>query len=316
MAPEQARQLVGWLLSLFVSVALPVGLAYGGITTSKADEIVIGIVTFAALLLLETSSQIHRIAAREKREEELWMLREACDTQLLNVSRCFVRLTREALGERDLFVAHFRKKIRELTEAISEVAERRQLRVRADHFLTVDNVLDAFIGDTERVWRYTWAIEGDAKLFDEFAWKRYFERTETMVESGNINEARTILVVDDVRAAQPPRVLKLLDFFHTNKGFAVRLMNREHFRTLCEDNSVPPTYIDFGIYGERLLFLTEQYEPEITGVFTKDPTEIHHYKNLFDSMWGSPSVARRNPSLATAHVTLEQLYEFDETLHT
>jgi hypothetical protein len=75
---------------------------------------------------------------------------------------------------------------------------------------------------------------------------------------------------------------------------------------------MPSNYIDFGIYGDILLFLTEQYEPEIIGVFTKNRTQIQHYRHLFDSMWGS-AIARKNPSTAVERVTLEELYAFDET---
>lgn len=314
MDSREVWRQIGILLALLVvSILITLLPDWGQFQFSKSDEVFFGLLLFNVGLLIDVVFLVNRIAIRGKQEEALWLLREPCDAELLNVSRCFTRIAREAYGTRDLFVAHFKREIHELAENISEVADRRQLRVQADHFLNVDNVLDAFHSQGERIWRYTWAVDGSQPLFDELAWKRYFERTATMVEGGAIKEARIILVVPNKGTATHPRVQKLLDFFHTNKNFNCCLVNRDHFQTLCVDNGVPGSYIDFGIYGDRLLFLTEQYEPEIVGVFTKAPDQIQHYCSLFDSMWGSPSVARRNPSTATQQVQLADLYDFDET---
>jgi hypothetical protein len=307
LAQEHSRQILILVLSLVFSVVVPFGLHQSGTTTSREGEFILGGTLFCAFLLIDVMWLTQKVASREHREQELWVLREDCDKELLNVSRCYVRVTRESYGPRDLFVSHFRREIHGLAEQIAEVAERRQLRVQAEHFLNVDNVLDAFQGDDDPIWRYTWGVDNAEPLFDELAWRRYFERTTTMLEAGQIKEARTILIVGDSQGAQSPRVQKLLDFFQTNKGFSCRLVDRADFTELYSG-----PYIDFGIYGNRLLFLTERYEPNITGLFTKDPAQIQHYCRVFDSMWSSTSVARNKPYRATARVTLEELYEFDE----
>jgi hypothetical protein len=294
-------------VSIFVAI-LPVWTRF---SFSTFHKIALAVLLFIAQLLVKTFWEINKIAAREIREEELWTLVEECDKELLCMRSCFVQIARESYGPRDLFVTHFKKEIHQLAEKIKGVAERRELRVQADHFLNVDNVLDAFQGASELIWRYTWPIDDRHKLFDEHAWKRYFDTTVKMAEQGHIKEIRTVLVLDDPGLIQNPRVQKLLDFFHTNKGFECYTINRRDYRSICADNGVPPIYIDFGIYGDILLFLTEQYEPEIVGLFTKDPTKIEHYCRLFDSMWGS-AIARRNPSSVVQPVSLEELYTFDE----
>lgn len=313
-ALREARQTVVLLVSLLISILSGMLTNLGGrFAFTPPEQIILGGLVFCGLQLVEVAWLANKVAARERQEEELWLLRESIDGELLNVSRCFVRVAREAYGENDLFVAHFRREIHQLAESIGEVAERRQLRVQADHFLTVDNVLDAFQGDAERIWRYTWTVEGEHRLFDELAWKRYFEKTAAMVERGEIKEVRTLLVIEKQEALESPRMRRLLDFFHTNKGFRCCIANRNDVRLLCNDNSGMTNCIEFGIYGDRLLFLTEQYEPQVRGVFTKDPGTIKHYCKLFDSMWSSASVASANPSTATARVTLAELYKFDET---
>jgi len=308
---ELKRQIVVLVVSLLASFAFVWIFDLTGVDFSTSEQFIFGVLLFVAFLLLDVFFLANKIAGREAREEELWTLREPFDKDLTNVRNCFIRIIRESYGDKDLFVAHFTKQVHQLGESIMDVAEKRELRVQADHFLSVENVLDAFQGDSERIWRYTWPIHAEQRLFDDHPWKHYFEKTTTMVEQAEIKEIRAVLVLDEPQLVEAPRVKRLLDFYHTNRGFECFIINQQDFQSICTANSVPVHYIDFGIYGNRLLFLTEQYEPEIIGVFTKDTTRIQHYKNLFDSLWGSVSVGRKNPSTAAQRVTLEELYEFD-----
>jgi hypothetical protein len=298
-----------FFLSLVLVTLLPPRI---GVTLSTPEKIVIGGLFFCAPILIRIFWLASKVAARVEHEEKLWDLCEDCDTQLHNIRSCFVQIIRERYGPNDLFVTHFQKELDELAKKIKEVAERRQLRVRADHFLNVDNVLDAFQGARDRIWRYAWPIDGDHKLFDDLAWKRYFEKTTKMAKQREIKEIRTVLVLDDAKLFDSPRVQKLFDFFHTNEGFDCYTISAGDFRAICSDTGLSPNYIDFGIYGDILLFLTEQYEPDIVGVFSKDQATIKRYSHLFDSIWES-AIARKNPSRTLEHVTLEELYAFDET---
>lgn len=309
------RQILVLVLQLVVSVLVTIWPDWGRLEFTKADEVLLGSSLFVAFLLLDILWVTSRLAARNSREDSLWIIRDECDTHLRNISQSYARLLRDAYGSSDLFVGHFRSAVRRLEQSITEVAESRRLRVQADHFLNVDNVLDAFQGDSELIWRYTWDInDGSDRLFDELAWRRYFERTADMVRGGQIKEVRTILVLDDANVTSAPRIEALLRFFRTHSGFSCCTVLKEDFRTLCNDSDVPGKCIDFGIYGRRLLFLTEQYEPSVTGVFTKDQALIERFCRLFDSMWGSPSVAKPNPNRGTDTVTLEELYALDESL--
>ena len=217
------------------------------------------------------------------------------------------------------FIEFLRRRLVLIRELLSDdgslylhLAEKGELRVRADHFLNVENVTDSFLGDTDRILRHIWPIQGNEKLFDNLPGKRYFEVTGDMARNGQITCIRSIVIFDEPSVAQTPRVMKLLDFFKTNTVVECRVMQHADYETLCTDNSIAP-HCDFGIYGNRLLFLTQQYEPVIAGTFTKDTDLIARYIRLFDSMWNSLSVTKQNPSQATTAVSVEELFTFDET---
>src|SRR6266436_10287137 len=125
-----------------------------------------------------------------------------------------------------------------------------------------------------------------------------------MVMHGKLNGIRAMFVFDDLTICNSPRVKKLLDFFQTHKGLECRIVRKDDFEAISTSNGIPLNYIDFGIYGDRLLYRSEQYKPEIIGVFTKDPVLIRNYTGLFETIWDMPGIARNNPSRETSVVTI------------
>lgn len=308
---EVKKQIIVLLLSLLISVLTVVIPDWAKLNFTKADEIFLGIMLFISFLLIDVFWIISKYADREKKAEQTAVLRDHFDKTLASIRTCFSHIAGTSYSTKDLFVTHFVKQAHEFESKIRDVAERQELRLRADHFLNLDNVLDAFHGDPDRIWRYTWLVDAKHRLFDH-NWKRYFERTACMLEKGEIKQARSLLVLDDISLLTTPRVAKLLDFYHTHKGMECWVISRSDYLAICADSGVPASYLDFGIYGNRLLFLTEQYEPEIIGIFTKDPKAVEHYRLFFDSMWGTPSVAKRNPSTASDPVSVEDMFSLDE----
>ena len=259
-------------------------------------------------ILLILSNRLNQLSIKT----ELWLLRNKGDWELSNIRGSFTKIVEDSYGKSDLFIAHFMKEFQSLSRNIKNVTEKQELQVEADHFLSVENVLDAFSGDTERVWRYTWPLTVGEKLFDEFPWKRYFEATAKMLNEKKIEDIRSILILDNFSSITDSRIEKLLDYFHSNKKMNCRLILNDVYQNICSDNQLPSHYKDFGIYGRRLLFRTEQYEPKIIGTFSKDIDLISNYVNLFEAMWNSESVTRKNPSTVIEVLTLEDLFKFDD----
>ena len=135
-----------------------------------------------------------------------------------------------------------------------------------------------------------------------------------MARQKQIKEIRTILIIENANTMDSSRFNKLLDFFHTNVGMECSIILKEDFHVILKGNGVTCSFLDFGIYGNTLIYLGEQYEPEIIGTFSKDQVLIQNLKKLFDSMWESPIVSINNPSTAKNQVTLAELFKFDETL--
>lgn len=309
--PRLKRQIVVLALSLLVSVLAAALPDWASISFTTADQVVLGVLLFLVFVTLDIYLLTNDIVSRERREAQLWAVRTPLEQLLMGIRTAFEQLIRSSYGDRDLFVNHFMGEVRDLDGSLRDVAQKGELRVRADHFLSVDNVLNVFRGSANRIWRYTWFIDPSDQLFADLAWRRYFERTSVMLQAKEIAEIRIVLVFSEQSLVNSPRVGALLKYFASHRGFDCWYMLKEDYAAISADMQVPASYLDFGIYSDRLLFLTEQYAPEIIGIFSKDKDRIAQYTHLFDALWGSAAVATKNPAEAKPVLTLEELLAAD-----
>jgi len=308
---ESTKQIIFLGLSFAGSLLLGFVAVWTGIYQDPYEQILCTSSLFIVLLLLDilwiTSHRLNKLS----KESKLWSLRNEGDCELSNIRTSFTRIVRDSYGKKDLFIAHFMKEFRGLSSKIQNVTEKKELQVVADHFLNVENVLDAFSGDDERIWRYTWPLTVGEELFDDLPWKCYFEATAKMLNEKRIECIRSILILDDLTLIKDSRIGKLMDYFQSNQRMDCRIISSDVYQKICSDNELPAHYKDFGIYGSQLLYRSEEYEPT-KGTFSKDPNLIINYVDLFDVMWNSDSITRNNPSTSAEIVTLENLFKFDD----
>lgn len=279
------------------------------------EQAMLALGSFLVFLTADVLLLLWRMETIQIGEWRTWQIRDTADLELANIRTSFSEVVKESYGANDLFVAHLLKEMRNLGQKARDVAEKQELRVIADHFLSVENVLDAFEGDSDRTWRYIWHIGSEPLFGDEdLPWRRYFEGTAKMAREGKLASIKAILMVDDPEVLELPRVSKLLDFFHTNDRLDCRIVTRDVYQQACSSDGLTADGIDFGIYGTRLVFITKQYEPHVEGTFTKDASNISAHRSLFETMWNSESMTRANPSTATQRVTLAELLTFDPDL--
>ncbi len=301
-----------WKQIAVLSVALLLSVGVGFIPKfTRAEQILFSLCSFTALAILDLLWVIGTNASRQAKEYDMWLVRHKADQELSNIRHYFAEIARMAHGSRDLFVSYFMKDIHNLEQKIKDAAEKQELRTASDFYLKAEDIFDSFLGDPNPVLRYTWPIRDDDQLFEEPAWWRFFEVTSSMAEQKKINCVCACLILDGPHSANLPRIAKLLDFFKTNQGQECRIIMRDAYQRICRENSMPTNYLDFGIYGERMLFRSEQYAPEYIGVYAKDTAVIQSYSKFFDTLWESSAVMLKNPSTATQQVTTTELIQSD-----
>ena len=86
-------------------------------------------------------------------------------------------------------------------------------------------------------------------------------------------------------------------------------MLKSDFEAIAERNEVPKDWVDFGIYDESLLYITEQSN----GRFTKDKYRIELYVRLFNIIWDSTGllIDRSEEMKSKDRLSLARLLELD-----
>lgn len=310
---EIKKQLIVLILSLLVSILVGFLPDWTSVSFSAADQILLSILTFISFLLLDILWVVGNTANLNGLHFRLWKMRNTGEQHLANIRNHYNEIVNQSYGERDVFVNYILRELYKLENITREAAEKKSLLFEAEQFLRVDNVLDAFLGDRERIWRYSWPMSNvDGKLFTELAWKRYFEETAGMIKAKKIKAVKVLIIIGEFSMLENVRVKKLLDFYKTNKGIECKIIKKETFEYLCVDNGISSNTPDFGIYGRNLLYVAQQYIPDTRGIFTKDREIIDKYINLFDTIWNSQSVAKENPSTCSKIVSVQELFEFDD----
>jgi hypothetical protein len=298
---------------LAVSLAISVlsSLVTGRYGFTAAEQTLLTVCLFTVFALLDVILVIGRNADHRIKAYELWSVRNEADIELANIRHSFAELARLSHGRKDIFISHFMKEIHNLAKKIKEASDKQELRTASEFYVKAEDIFESFVGEADLVLRYVWPIDPKERLFGEPAWGRFFEVKVRMVEKKKIRGACAILIFERADDIKNPKVQKLLEFFRTNDGHSCRIMMRDDFAKLCAENGIPGNYLDFGIYGSRMLFRSERYNPEYIGVYTKDEGLVQTYAKFFDTLWDSPTMTTANPVNTDVKVDVEHLMAFD-----
>src|SRR6185437_10573222 len=127
---------------------------------------------------------------------------------------------------------------------------------------------------------------------------------------GVLTGARALLIIADPELLNSPNIKRLLAFYAATDGAEAKVVLRGDFEVIAERNAVPKSWVDFGIYNNSLLYVTENDD----GRFTKNEYRVDLYLRLFETIWNSGGVV-----LATSRdadpgesLTLRQLLDMDK----
>jgi hypothetical protein len=214
-------------------------------------------------------------------------------------------------GKNDVFVRYLLDQLEKNAAIFTEAASRDVLRVSEHEFSGAQLILDAF-GTGNHVLRYTWKINPAQRLFEDLSWRRHFELTSSMVVAGAL-EISTIFMVESNQVCDATNVRKMLEFYACKEGMNAKNTSTTDWDTFMLDHGVPSTCINFGIYGEKLLFTAEAYSPIDVGRWSRFPADIKRLTRLFDAVWNASAIAASSSAVPTQKVSLSQLMKADSS---
>ena len=222
---------------------------------------------------------------------------------------------REVQADRSaVFKTYCKQELELFVNRVARAAQQGELIVNEHHFRTVDDVLDAFGEQQNRVFRAVWKIEEGERLFDT-AWQHYMGALVELTEARSKKKRITVelLLVVDKRETLERRAVEIVVGYlrsKKTKGLNYRIITEETYEELARDSQLNTRYIDFGVYGDKLLYRTETYEPKL-GNFSEDSWTIRAYRETHEAAMRSAK-ALPDPTGAKNHDELEKFLQADE----
>jgi hypothetical protein len=127
-------------------------------------------------------------------------------------------------------------------------------------------------------------------------------------------EIRVLLIVEDPRACDAVNLHKLLEFFASQENLTAKIVTSAVWEACSVDHAIPPSCVEFGIFGTNLLYEASTYTPVSVGCWCKDPVEIARYTRFFDTIWSNQLLAGNNQSSPTQKVRLSEVMAVDATV--
>ena len=198
-------------------------------------------------------------------------------------------------GDQDLFVVTCSRSIDKLYYTLRLAAHEKQIEISSDYIINSEAVFAALNVTNDKVVELTFPIDSlDSGLLQAPEDKKFFETACKMVEYGFVKLIRVLILIGDKVDLSDHRMVALFEFYSRKDGFEGKYISKADFISACNNNMIMSSQLDFGIYGPKMLFRVEQYEP-YKGVYTKDVDTVQRYHRLFDEVWTFKSLTHDLP---------------------
>lgn len=267
--------------------------------------------TTIVVMIILVRKRVEKIEIDVREHNEELAAGEEIDALLMQLQ---ARLREVQAYRSAVFKTYCRQELEHFAKRVARAAQQGELIVNEHHFRTVDDVLAAFGRRQNRVFRGVWRIEAGERLFDT-AWQQYMRELVELMEARAKNRkiaVKLLLVVDKRETLDRPALQIVVGYLRTKKttGLNYRIINEETYEEFLRDSQLNARYIDFGVYGEELLYRTESYEPK-RGEFSEDKWTIRAYLETHAAAMKSVK-ALPDPIGTRNDVDLEMFLQADE----
>lgn len=229
-----------------------------------------------------------------KNESKHWDKVNIYSKKLEEIDNYCTEILGNSHGESDLFVATCSKAIDNLYYLLRQAALEKKIEITSDYIVNSIGVFDALNVSDDKQIELTFPLDTiTPRLIETAEDRKFFETAYKMIKSKKVNFIRILLIVGDFSLLDDPRLQLLLQFYQTVEGYECRYILKSDFCNACDHNMIQTSNLDFGIYGPKMLFKVEQYDP-YCGVYSKSETEVKRYLALFNEVWNFESITHKN----------------------
>jgi hypothetical protein len=297
------------LVNFVVSTVIPLLLEkFHIIDVSQA--LLLGALILIFIAVSELLYFLRQLETREKRATKLWSIQHDFESRLSNIREAFEIITAGIRKNPDLFSTYFGQRLIELENSITEAANRDKLYVSHHHIVNTEVLLQAFAGKKEDIFRGVHLFEDNDWFFGSIS-KGYFFAVYGLVRKKKIKSVKRLMLYSDVSELEDFRSKRLMKFHELNSNYEYRVMKMETFKRTLADFANIEVDRDFGIWGDHIIYLGQDYRPDnVLGYYRRGIETISEYTKFFEKCWDSPdAIVLTNNLSQVQSMTCQELFE-------
>ena len=312
--PIFKRWSVQSVTALIVAILVPIAVNWLGWNLQLKEQIAIGASIWVVGMIFQIALSVQSLHVEQLEFKYVLDAINDHDRVLMELQTNFRKmLSRNLSGlPNRVFVEYCRRNLAMSLEVVKGAAERGEMKVHDHHFETIGTVMAAFKGCKDRTFRCVWLIERGDSLFDTF-WAEYMKSLVELSRRKNPNkrvDVSILFVSDDEDQLRRKSVEQVFQFVTQERRFEFRVIFRDKYKEILRDNRLDSEYLDYGIYGNHLLFRTLSFDPNV-GVFTDDTDTVNKFSMMHDKIMTSREKAHLD-HIGAKLITLPEFLRSDD----
>lgn len=266
--------------------------------TDAFQSVILSLLTSIVTEMTLMLSSIHSVSTRNKADNErlanhIERIESMEDQQAIffQMERDLADIKAASHGSRDIFVSHLQSELTALSKRLSDANKRKEISIRSDYIINVHGVFDSLDGSHERSVKITYPIEANSPWVGGASDRRFIEVLLDRVANGDVQTLKLLFLVDSGVDTQSSEFIRIIGFFNKKPRITAKFAKKTEFSNICRLNGVDPSFLDFGVYGDRMIFRTTTEGPEHEGIYCKEKSIIERYNRVFDQTWDSEAIA-------------------------
>ncbi len=252
-------------------------------TWKSSEQILLGTSVFAALTLVEVLWLLSRDLEEKHAAFQISHLDSAADMMLHNIRASYHELAvRSRRGTKDFFVAYFTDALMALETRIRDAAKKGAVSCEGEHVNLKESLEETLLSSATRNLKYTWHIGPSDPLFDFYPWHSYFKTTCELAAAKRIQKMEVLLVFETNGVVERADVKKLIEIYSKIPNCDCYCLDLRRYKQVVDSVRPQEHCIDFGMYGENLLYLGLDYSAtQHKSIFTSDAKTLHDYQKIW-----------------------------------
>ncbi|MEQ9035503.1 MAG: hypothetical protein RID02_09535 [Gracilimonas sp.] len=270
-----------------MSVALPILLGNELASQPYFNSIIFGLIIFIVVSLIEILIMLNLKEVERKELIKIERIENEISRILHNVRALFIN-NRIVNKKGSILNEYFIKKINGLEQELNSVVASGEIEINHEHLYLSDILLDSFNGSSQDFIRIVHRLKYNSELLNVHE-KQWLRKVDESVKNKKVKKVSRLFVYENEVELMSEISKKIIAAHSNTRKYEFRVIGATEFERLMSDYGFNNDCIDFGIYSNKTVYKTIEYDEErnLKGIYISKEDSIEKYRNLFEKCWAN-----------------------------